>query len=117
MGAYATGTPLLPSGYVAGTITLSDTSPHNLLTLIQVQLDVNCVGAGQEVTIQADTSGTVYVGNQSPIGGPLSTTNFGYQLTPGASRTYRTSFPGNSAPVGSLEVLMNPAGTLHVEVK
>ena len=123
MGAAATGIPLFPAGYVAGTIALSDSNPHQLLALIQAQLDANCPGAGQEVTIQADSSGPLYVGRQTTLGGALSTSNYGYVLdkantgfVAGASRTYRSSFPGNSSPVGDLMVLMSGGGTFHVEV-
>ena len=127
MGAAGTGSPLFPAGYVAGTITISAGQanvPQQLLALIQAQLDPNCPGAGQEVTLQTDTSGALYVGEQSPLGGALSTTNYGYVLDKsqvagylaGASRTYRTTFPGTHSPVGDLMVLMAAAGTFHVEV-
>jgi len=119
MGAAATGFPLLPSGYVAGTITISSGqagTPQQLLTLIQTQLDANCPGAGQEVTLQADgNSGALYVGRANLVGA-LSTSNYGYVLQPGNSRTYRSSFPGNSSPVGDLQVFMVAAGVFHVEV-
>jgi hypothetical protein len=125
MGAFAAGSPLFPAGYVAGTITISAGQanvPQNLLTLIQAQLDANCPGAGQEVTIQTDTSGAVYVGEPNLIGA-LSTSNYGYVLDKaqsgfvgGASRTYRTAFPGSHSPVGSLNVLMTSSGTFHVVV-
>lgn len=122
MGAAGTGFPLMPSGYTAGTITLANTNPNNLLTLIQAQLDKNCIGAGQEITIQADSSGPLYIGETNLVG-DLSTSNYGYVLdkaqsgfVAGASRTYRSGFPGHGSPVGDLMVLMNPAGTFHVEV-
>ena len=124
MGASATGFPLFPAGYVAGTITISAgqaNSPQSLLALIQAQLDANCAGSYQEVTLQADASGALYVGRPNIVG-PLSTTNYGYILAAattgaaGASRTYRSSFPGNNSPVGDLMVLMSAAGTFHVEV-
>jgi hypothetical protein len=115
----------MPAGYVAGTITISAgqaNTPQQLLTLIQAQLDPNCPGAGQEVTLQTDSSGAVYVGEQNLVGA-LSTTNYGYCLDKaqtgfvgGASRTYRTSFPGSHSPVGDLSVLMITSGTFHVEV-
>jgi hypothetical protein len=120
MGAAATGHPLFPAGYVAGTITISAAqagAPQQLLALIQAQLDPNCPGAGQEVTIQSDSSGALYIGRQSKLGGALSATNFGYVLGPGVgSRTYRTSFPGSHSPVGDLQVFMVATGTFHVEV-
>ena len=122
MGAAGTGQPLLPAGMVGGTITLSDSNPHVLLDLCVAQLDKNCPGAGQEVTLQADSSGPLYVGLPNLIGA-LSTTNYSYVLdkaqsgcVAGASRTYRTSFPGNHSPVGNLNVLMSGGGTFHVEV-
>lgn len=125
MGAYATGSPLLPSGYVAGTITISSGqagTPQSLLGLIQTQLDANCPGAGYEVTLQTDSSGALYVGRSNLIGA-LSTSNYGYVLdkaqtgfTAGASRTYRSGFPGSHSSVGDLQVLMSATGTFHVEV-
>ena len=118
MGASATGFPLYPSGMVAGTIAIGSAQanvPQSLLALIQAQLDPNCTGTGQEVNIQTDT-GSLYVGRPSPLGGALATTNYGYLLTAGSSRTYRSSFPGNNSPVGDLSVLMTAAGTFHVEV-
>lgn len=125
MGAAATGNPLFPAGYVAGTVTISAGQagvPQQLLALIQAQIDPNCPGAGQEVTLQTDNSGALYVGEPNKIG-PLSASNYGYCLdtaqsgfVAGASRTYRTAFPGAHSPVGSLFVLMTGAGTFHVEV-
>jgi hypothetical protein len=125
MGAFATGSPLMPSGYVAGTITISAGqagTPQQLLSLIQAQLDPNCPGAGHEIQLQADSSGALYIGRANAAG-PLSTTNYGYvldkaqsPLVAGASRIYRTSFPGAHSPVGDLMVLMSATGTFHVEV-
>jgi len=122
MGAVGTGFPLYPAGYVSGTITLPDGNPHNLLALVQAQLDPNCPGAGQEVTLQADSTGPLYVGAPNTIGA-LATTNYGYVLdkaqagfVAGASRTYRTTFPGNHSPVGDLWVLGTTNMTFHVEV-
>jgi hypothetical protein len=115
MGAYGTGSPLFPSALVSGTLTIADSNPHLLLALIQAQLDPNCKGSGYEVTLSADSS-TVYVGRPSPIAGALSTSNYGYALQPGQSRTYRSSFPGEHSPVGDLQVLISGGGTLHAEV-
>lgn len=126
MGAAATANPLLPSGMVAGTIAISSQQagvPQSLLTLMQAQLDPNCPGAGQEVTIQADNSGAVYIGRPNQMGA-LSTSNYGYLLVagtsaliPGGAISFQTSFPGNNAPVGDLQVLMSASGTFHVIVK
>jgi hypothetical protein len=115
MGAAATGFPLMPSGYVAGTITLSDSLPHSLLALVQAQLDQNAAGAGYEVNLQTDASGALYVGRFNAIGA-LSSTNYGYQLPAGgSSRTYRSGFPGAHSPVGDIQVLMVGGGTFHIE--
>lgn len=118
MGALGTGFPLLPSGYVGGTITISAgqaNAPQQLLALIQAQLDKNCKGAGYEITIQATTA-SVYIGRESPLGGPLSATNYAYVLLAGSSRTYRSSFPGEHSPVGDLQVFMTATGSFQVEV-
>lgn len=115
----STFNPMNPPSYIAGTITISAGqagTPQSLLTLIQNQLNPNCPGSGMEVNLQTDDSGALFVGVANKIGA-LSNTNYGYQLgAGGVSRTYRTSFPGASSPVGSLQVLMNSAGTFHVEV-
>lgn len=126
MGAAATGFPIVPSGLVAGTITISAQqagTPQQLLALIQAQLDPNCPGAGQEVTLLADSSGPLYIGRANLVG-PLSASNYGYLLAagtspviPGGGISFQTSFPGNSAPVGDLQVLMTGAGTFHVIIK
>ena len=121
MGASATGFPLFPTGYVAGTITISAGQanvPQQLLALIQAQLDLNAPGAGYEVNLQTDASGPLYIGRQSTLGGALSSTNYGYTLPAGgSSRTYRSGFPGSHSPVGDLMVLMTAAGTFHVEIQ
>lgn len=127
MGAAATGTPLLPSSYVAGTITISAGqagTPQQLLALIQAQLDANCPGVAYILTIQADASNPVYIGRQTPLGGALSTTNYGVlldkaqsPLLAGANKVYQSAFPGSHAPIGDIQVLMSGAGnTFHVEV-
>lgn len=119
MGAAATGAPLFPAGYVAGTITIGAGqagTPQQLLALIQAQLDANCPGAGYEVTIQTDATGILYVGRTNLVG-DLSASNYGYALPlGGASRTYRSGFPGSHSSVGDLMVFMASAGTFHVEL-
>ncbi len=117
MGAAATGTPLLPSGYVAGTITISAgqaNTPQNLFDLIRTQLDANCPGTGTEVQLQA-TGASLYIGRANLIGA-LSTTNYGYLLTAGSSRIYRSGVTGSHSPVGDLQVLLQSSGTFQVEV-
>jgi hypothetical protein len=64
------------------------------------------------------------VGQQNLIG-PLSSANYGYCLdksevagyVSGASRTYRSGFPGSHSSIGDINVLMTVAGgTFHVEL-
>lgn len=117
MGAAATGSPVLPSGYVAGTITISGAQadqPQQLLALIQVQLDPNCPGAAYTLTIQIDTT-PIYGGRQNAAGA-LSSSNYGWTLQSNyASRAIQSAFPGVHAPIGDIEIYM-AAGTFHVEV-
>ena len=119
MGAAATGFPLTPSTYVAGTVTISAgqaNAPQQLLALVQAQLDANAIGVSYEVTLQTDGSGILYVGRQNLVG-PLSTANYGYQLpSGGTSRTYRSGSPGSHSSIGDLQVLMSTAGTFHIEI-
>lgn len=118
MGSAATGFPLMPAGYVAGTITLTGSAPQQLLALIQAQLDPNAPGAGYEVNLQTDASGALFVGRQSSLGGALSSTNYGYSLPAGgSSRVYRSGVTGSHSPVGDLMVLMVGGGTFHVEIQ
>lgn len=124
MGAAATGTPLLPTGYVAGTISISAAqagSAQSLLALIQAQLDPNVQGAAQEVNISSDSSGIVYIGTAKNLAGTLSASNYGVALPASTTtfapyRNYRATFPGINAPVGNLYVFMSSTGTFHVEV-
>ena len=56
----------------------------SLLALIQSQLSPNCPGTAVEFLIAADPAngGPVLVGGASSIGGPLTETNYAYELTP-----------------------------------
>ena len=116
MGAAATGIPLMPSGYIAGTVTLAVANqPYQLRLLIATQLDPNCPGGCQQVDLSTDTT-DVYIGAPNLIGA-LSVSNYGIHLSPGSTDTSRASFPGNSAAVGSVWVMSPTAGaTLHVVV-
>ena len=104
-----------PPAYVAGTITLPAGQVSDLLALIHTQLDPDCSGAGTEVQIIGGT-GTIFVGAYSKIGGPLSSNNWGYQLTPGDKRVYRSSYPGNNCLVGDIQVMAATLSQLHVEI-
>lgn len=114
-----TPSPTVPAGYVAGTINLPAGTVSSLLTLIQAQLATNCPGTAVEFQIAADVgnSGSVYAGASSSIRGPLSATNWAYELTPGgAARGYRSAYPGTNTPLGNLQLFSVSAAVLHVEV-
>lgn len=108
-------TPQIPTSYVGGTVLVPAGQPASLLLLIQLQLDPNCPGTSAEFSLS--TEDDIFVGAPSKIGGPLSATNFAYQLTAGNSpRIYRSTFPGNNTPIGELEVFASGGGSLNVEV-
>ena len=108
-------TPSIPAPYVGGSIVVPAGVASNLFTLIQQQLAPNCSGSPAELVISADD--TVFVGAASMLGGPLSDTNYAFQLTAGiAPRIYRSSFPGNSAPLADLQVFAEAGAVVHVEV-
>lgn len=124
MGAAATGAPLLPDGYVAGTLSLVQNVPTNLLAACIAQLSANTPGGAQRLSIQTDSTGPVYIGIQTTLGGVLATTNYGVCLdkaqsgyVAGAAKTYETTFPGSNIQIGDIWVLMTvSAGTIHVEI-
>jgi hypothetical protein len=98
---------------------LTATLVQNLLTLIQQQIAGNCPGSATELQLWADAAntGSISVGAAGNISGPLSATNYAYQLTPtGGPRIYRSTYPGASVPIGELQVLAGAAAVLHVEV-
>jgi len=111
--------PSVPVPYVAGRITLVANQVASLLTLIQQHLEAGCPGAAVEVALTADAgnAGNVYLGAYSHLGGPLTATNWGYELKPGDVRVYRSTYPGSSTPLGALQVLAASAAHLHVEVQ
>jgi len=110
----------IPASYVAGSVTIAAGVVSNLLDLIQQQLTPNCPGSAMELTIWADpgNSGSITVGAANTLNGPLSASNYAYRLTPtGQPRVYRSTFPGNSTPLGELQVLATNQAILHVEVQ
>jgi hypothetical protein len=123
MGAQATGLPLLPTGFVAGTITISAGqagTPQNLLTLVAAQLDANVSRTPYYIRIEADSSGVVYIGAPSPLLGALATTNYGRLLatgSPGGNAVFESYFPGAQPSGQQLSVLMSGSGTFHVEIR
>jgi hypothetical protein len=108
-------TPSIPAPYVGGSVVVPANEATSLFALIQQQLQPNCPGGAAELVLSADDA--VFVGSASAIGGPLSETNYAFQLTPGGPpRIYRSSFPGNQAPLADLQVFAAAAAVLHVEV-
>ena len=113
-------TPSIPAPYVGGLIQLQAGVVTNLLEAIQSQLQRNCPGSASELQLWADASnfGSILIGSASQIGGPVTTDNCAYRLTPTSGpRVYRSTFPGNSVPIGDLQVLAMNAARLHVEVQ
>lgn len=108
-------TTAIPAPYVGGTIVVPAGQPANLLQLIQQQLQPNCPGSSVELVLSAESS--VFIGSASAIGGPLSDTNYAFELLPGTPRIYRSGYPGNSTPIGDLQVFATAAAELHVEVQ
>lgn len=114
-----TPSPTIPTAYVAGTITLPANTVSNVLALIQAQLAPNCPGTAVEFQIAADAANTapVQAGARSRLGGPLSATNWAYELEAGSTaRGYRSAYPGTNTPLGELQVFSTAVAVLHVEV-
>lgn len=113
-----TANPLVAPAYTAGTITITGGVVTNLLAAIQAQLEPNQSGAALGITLTADQSnaGIVYVGAASTLGGPLTSTNYGYSLNPTGSSYRNTPGAGFSAPVGQIQLLSPSNATLHVEI-
>jgi len=111
--------PSVPVPYVAGRVELEANTVANLLVLIQGQLELDCPGAAVEVALTADAanSGSVYLGAYSHLGGPLTASNWGYELKPGDVRVYQSTYPGSSTPLGALQVLAASQAVVHVEVQ
>lgn len=113
-------TPSIPPSYVPGTITIPAGVVSNLLTLIQQQLFSNCPGTAVELRIWASPSniGSITVGGATQLNGPLSQDNYSYKLTPtGPDRTYRSTYPGSSVPIGDIQLLAASEQKLHIEVQ
>lgn len=117
----AIDTRLARRNYVALTITLTQNTVQNLLTLINAALashNAECPGAAREVSIQSTAGNTVsvYIGDSL-----VSATNAGYELVAGAagsvgaSRLYRGSV--SCVPVGELHTFSTGVSQkLNVEV-
>lgn len=126
MGAFATGAPLLPPSFIAGTITISAGqagTSQQLSALVQTQLDPNAQGSARHLRITTDSSGALYIGHPSPKGGVLSTSNYGVLLAAASGVTaqpnsvvYDSNFPGAQVTLDDIWVLMTGAFTFHVEI-
>lgn len=111
----ATPNLIAPPPYVGGTVTVPAASAKSLLDLIRQYLHPSCPGSCAELCLS--TSATVMVGSVSPIAGAVSATNFAYSLTAtGPPRVYRPALPGESVPLGDLQVFSTAGGPLSVEV-
>jgi hypothetical protein len=106
--------PEAPSGTISG----NANTLYSLQERLQTQLDPDCVGVAQSVTITADLSNTaaVNLGKASPVAGNVSSTNYGYPLNPGSSQSYRSSYPGSESPVSVLQIFSTQNWILHVDV-
>lgn len=105
-------TPTIP--YYAKSITLTTSGTvYNIQTL----LGSTAPTTGREVLVQNDTSvnGNIFVGgNSTSAGGVVSSSNHGYKLASGDSRTYRGAF---GIPVSSLYVVADTNSmVLNVEI-
>lgn len=113
-------TPQIPASYVGGEVQVPANEVSDLLLLIQEQLSPNCPPSAVEVQIVADAAnaGPILVGSASMIGGPLSDTNYAYELlSTSPPRVYRATYPGGNGALGELQVLAPSGGFLHVEVQ
>ena len=108
--------PQIPAAYVGGSVFAPAGEATSLLLLIQMQLSPNCPGTSAEFSLSADSS--VFVGAASQIGGPLTATNYAFQLASGdPPRIYRSTYPGNNTPIGELQVLAPGGAWLHIEAQ
>lgn len=101
--------PSTPPSYLAGAVKVAFNKVSNLMVLIQAQLAPNCPGAAHQVRLTSNRHNddiTILIGAASVIGGPLSKTNYGVRLAPGQMELYLSSYPGASAPIGDLQVLV-----------
>jgi hypothetical protein len=112
-------TPQIPAPYVPGNVYVPAGVPTSLMSLIQTWLSPNCPGSAVEFQISADASNadSIFVGGASILGGPLSATNYAYELTSTSPpRLYRSTYPGGSGAIGEIQVFSASASVLHVEV-
>jgi len=103
---------ILPSAYVAFSVTLSGVK-QNLLTLLKdyaPQTD----GSANKVILKADrfNTGYIYIGD-----GGLTTSNFGVDLAGNEAANYGPFSQGSAFPIASINVLGSDAAEiLHVEI-
>jgi hypothetical protein len=112
--------PSIPPPYVAGAILVPAGVVSNLLNLIQEQLFHNCPGTATEVKMWASPSnvGSITVGAATQLNGPLTMDNYAFKLSPtGPEKTYRSTYPGSSVPLGDIQVLAQNEQKMHIEVQ
>jgi hypothetical protein len=110
--------PATPAPYVAGRLQITPMIVHDLLNLIQGQIDPDCPGTSVDLTLVADTNNgqPIFVGANSKYAGPLNTNNWAYVLNPGDMRIYQATYPGNTTPLGRLQLYCVSPTVLHIEV-
>lgn len=114
------GRPSVPTSFVSGSVTIPANQPVSLLDLIQQQISRDCPGTSTEFQIWPDPTNQapVWIGAFMQVPGKVTTSSFGYYLTPQAApRIYRSSYPGTSTVIGVIQVYSEPAAILHVEVQ
>jgi len=89
-------------------ITLTQATATKLLTALQA-VDPNIPPTVRELTIQCDSVATIQVGDAA-----ISTTRYGYFLTTGASKTYRSSSV-QDVPLGAIFLLSTGAAKVNIE--
>lgn len=105
--------------YVAGSVTVPSGVVSNLLVLIRDQVQSNTPGSAAELRLEPGPANGVpiYFGVAGDLAGPLSATNYGFQLAATSpSRVYQSTFPGSPTPLGLLQVFATATALLHVEV-
>ena len=112
-----------PTVYPALSVTAptTTTGAQNLLTLLTAK-DTALGGSGisphgREITIQNDPASTTNIRVGTTVSGyTLSTTNCGYVLTPGTSRTYRAGDDSGTAAILSQMYVVTDSSTVTAQL-
>lgn len=106
-------TGLVSSAYTAGNITITGAATAvGIWNTIISQLDANADAGPVQVTLLADPANTSDV----LIGAPgVSPSSYGYNLSPGVSKTYVASTRQGIVPLARMFMYSDSNATLHVE--